>query len=146
MNYDPWSRLTTISKFFSSVRHIFTFPFLVCILYFNLLLTYKLSEIRFNADGAFVGNIVNSTPNALESLYIVPDPKTMEYETFLATKLLDFTDRHEIRFTDNEGIGRLPEEHDTMDDALAAFTHSVLVDSDHTVIVTDIQGKQLYIF
>ncbi|KIJ29103.1 hypothetical protein M422DRAFT_269524 [Sphaerobolus stellatus SS14] len=72
--------------------------------------------------------------------YGAPDTRTMHNTTFFAAPFLDFTGRTEIHFTGGDGV---PRDHKgEIDDIIAAFTHSTLIDSSHTVIVTDIQGNQ----
>ncbi|KIJ49753.1 hypothetical protein M422DRAFT_246102 [Sphaerobolus stellatus SS14] len=100
----------------------------------------SLPRIRYNASGAFFGQLDCEDPDIAPS-YGVPETRTMLYNSFLATPLIDMKGRSELRFTDKYGnYGRDPSEREEIDYILEAFTHGVLVDSDHTVIVTDIQG------
>ncbi|KIJ46756.1 hypothetical protein M422DRAFT_249481 [Sphaerobolus stellatus SS14] len=99
-----------------------------------------LPRIRYNTDGAFLGEVLQNNNDPPLPSFGSPDTRTMLYDTFLAAPFLDMKDNPEIRFTNRDGYGCRDDEHDDMDDVLAAFTHLALVDSDHTVIVTDIQG------
>ncbi|KIJ38229.1 hypothetical protein M422DRAFT_33372 [Sphaerobolus stellatus SS14] len=100
-----------------------------------------LPRIHYNAEGAFIGELIVEDDTIPAPSYGAADTRTMPYNTFLATRLLDLTGRVEIRFTDLEGkLGRDVADQEEVDCIFAAFTHSVLVHSDHTMIVTDIQG------
>jgi len=97
-----------------------------------------ISEIHYNAEGAFLGEIIE--PNdATSPAYGGPDTHLLLYNSFLALPLIDITGKFETRFTDKDG-----DEHtvtENIDDIFAAFTHAVIVHSNLTMIVTDIQGK-----
>ncbi|KIJ40769.1 hypothetical protein M422DRAFT_256185 [Sphaerobolus stellatus SS14] len=100
-----------------------------------------LPKIRYNADGAFIGKMIiqNDRDEVPKPSYGTPDTRSMLYATFLAAPLLNMKGCTEVRFTDNQGKGHDMCEEE-MGQIIAAFTHAVLVDSDHMVIVTDIQG------
>ena len=66
---------------------------------------------------------------------------SMLNKTFLASPFIDMKNCMEQCFTGRDGGGRSASDWQEMDYILAAFTHAVLVDSDHTVIITDLQGK-----
>ncbi|KIJ53063.1 hypothetical protein M422DRAFT_243034 [Sphaerobolus stellatus SS14] len=96
--------------------------------------------IRYNANGAFVGEVVAGDDTFPLPSYGSPDTQTMLNDAFLAAPFLDLSSHQELHFTNNKGAEcRYDDEIDTMDLVLAAFTHSCLVDSDYTVMVTDIQ-------
>jgi len=96
-------------------------------------------KMRFNSDGAFIGQLVEDI-NTSGPSYGSHDTRSMLFNYFLATKLLDFSGQHEIRFTDVHGEGRVEAEVKDIDEVIAAFTHSTLVHSHGTMVITDIQG------
>ncbi|KIJ35033.1 hypothetical protein M422DRAFT_262776 [Sphaerobolus stellatus SS14] len=99
-----------------------------------------LPRICYNTSSAFFGQLDCKDPNIVPS-YGVPETHTMLYNSFLATPLIDMKGRSELCFTVKYGYyGHDPSEHEEIGYIFEAFTHGVLVDSDHMVIVTDIQG------
>ncbi|KIJ37043.1 hypothetical protein M422DRAFT_781910 [Sphaerobolus stellatus SS14] len=111
--------------------------FLCLLLMVSLILSASLA-IRFNAAGAFVGILehdLSPTPS-----YGSPETRSMLNKTFLATLILEMSNRTEFRFTGRDGGGCSPSVCTEIDHIMTAFTHSVLVDSEHTVIVADLQG------
>ncbi|KIJ38414.1 hypothetical protein M422DRAFT_258777 [Sphaerobolus stellatus SS14] len=89
-----------------------------------------LPRIRYNAEGAFVGELIIEDDTIPAPSYGAADTRTMPYNTFLATRLLDLTGRVEIRFTDLEGkLGQDVTDQEEVDHVFTAFTHSVLVNS-----------------
>jgi len=100
--------------------------------------------MRFNSDSAFIGQLAEDT-NMSGLSCGSPDTHSMLFNTFLATKLLDFNGQPEIRFTDIYGEGRVETEAKDIDDVIAAFTHSTLVHSHGTTVITDIQGILLFL-
>ena len=93
--------------------------------------------IRYNVNGAFVSELVDKECEIPHPSNGSPETRSMLYKTFLTTLLLNMSSR-EVQFRGHNGAAR--EDQQDIDHVLAAFTHSVLVDSNHTVIVTDIQG------
>ncbi|KIJ31660.1 hypothetical protein M422DRAFT_266561 [Sphaerobolus stellatus SS14] len=99
-----------------------------------------LPRLRYNAEGAFLGDVVFKDENPPVLSFSSPDTRTMLYDAFLAAPYLEIKPGDELRFTDKYGTPARDDKANEIDDMLAAFTHSSLVDSDHTVIITDIQG------
>ncbi|KIJ30747.1 hypothetical protein M422DRAFT_267688 [Sphaerobolus stellatus SS14] len=99
-----------------------------------------LPRLRYNAEGAFLGDVVFKDENPPVLSFSSPDTRTMLYDAFLAAPYLEIKPGDELRFTDKYGTPARDDKANEIDDMLVAFTHSSLVDSDHTVIITDIQG------
>jgi len=95
--------------------------------------------MHYNAKGAFIGDVLVDV-DADAPLYGNPNTRSMLYNSFLATPLLDITGRFEVRLTDHEGEPCSGHDED-IDHIISAFTHSVIVNSNGTMIVTDVQGK-----
>ncbi|KIJ53425.1 hypothetical protein M422DRAFT_242580 [Sphaerobolus stellatus SS14] len=98
----------------------------------------SLPTFRFNAAGSFLGTLVDDVPP--KPLPGIPETRSMLNKMFLASPFIDMKNCVERCFTGRDGGGRSASDWQEMDHILAAFTHAVLVDSDHTVIITDLQG------
>jgi len=95
--------------------------------------------MQFNSDGPFIGQLAEDI-NMSGLSYGSLDTRSMLFNTFLVTKLLDFNGQHEIRFTDIYGEGCVETEAKDIDEVIATFIHSTLVHSHGITIITDIQG------
>ncbi|KIJ29779.1 hypothetical protein M422DRAFT_268729 [Sphaerobolus stellatus SS14] len=71
----------------------------------------------------------------------IPETRSMLNKTFLASPFIDMKNCKERRFTGRDGGGRSASDWQEMDYILSAFTHAVLVDSNHTIIITDLQDS-----
>lgn len=87
-------------------------------------------EIRYNAHGAFIGDLMHGTHTGAGS--------SMLYNSFLAVPLLAIPSGGEMRFTDVYGLG---DDKTDMEHILTAFTHATYAHSKHSVLIADIQGE-----
>ncbi|KIJ43460.1 hypothetical protein M422DRAFT_240129 [Sphaerobolus stellatus SS14] len=98
-----------------------------------------LPAVRFHIEDTFIGELVNY--NAIPAPpFGSSETRSMLNTTFMAAPFVDFGDQSEIRYIGGDGEWRAEEFRDEMDSVLQAFVHSVLVDTAHALIVTDIQG------
>ncbi|KIJ34013.1 hypothetical protein M422DRAFT_263969 [Sphaerobolus stellatus SS14] len=98
-----------------------------------------LPAVRFHIEDTFIGELVNY--NAIPAPpFGSSETRSMLNTTFMAAPFVDFGDQSEIRYIRGDGEWCAEEFRDEMDSVLQAFVHSVLVDTAHALIVTDIQG------
>ncbi|KAH9884128.1 hypothetical protein C8Q73DRAFT_796360 [Cubamyces lactineus] len=96
------------------------------------------ANIRFNHDGAFLGRLVNQW-----DLGFVPSPNEVDerlliYDTFLATRLIRKADGYvEMKFSGAHETGKNTT---PIGRVVDAFAHHVLVDSNYTCVLVDLQG------
>ncbi|OSD05402.1 hypothetical protein PYCCODRAFT_1475446 [Trametes coccinea BRFM310] len=102
----------------------------------------KLPSIRFNYAGAFLGQVANKS--ALPPLSGSNNPEEVQkrpllYYSFLATPLIPKSDGYvEKKFSGSLEVGQNNDSQ--IGRALDAFAHHVLVDSDETCVLVDLQG------
>ncbi|KAF8226522.1 hypothetical protein L208DRAFT_1301371 [Tricholoma matsutake] len=86
-------------------------------------------DIHWNAHGAFIGTVTNAWLDDMSSLV---------FETFLVAPLLDMSDL----YTERKSSGSMAAGHsiDVVGSAIDTYAHHVLVDSDGTLLLTDLQG------
>jgi hypothetical protein len=94
-----------------------------------------MADIRWNSNDTFVGTVVGAMPPPPS--YKNPDTRSLLFRTFLAAPLLELRGATERKFSGNEVAGQ-----NTDDDGavIDAFAHSVLVDSQETILLVDLQG------
>ncbi|KAI0719351.1 hypothetical protein C8T65DRAFT_736687 [Cerioporus squamosus] len=97
-------------------------------------------DIRFNAEGAFIGEIDPDAlpPPPMDLNEPSPDTRALLYTTFLATPLVDKLEGYvERKFSGSLQVGQ---NKDVIGRAIDAFAHHVLDDSQNTCILVDLQG------
>jgi len=84
--------------------------------------------MRWNTCGAFIGTVTNAW---------LTDRSSLVFETFLAAPLLDMSNLYtERKFSGSMTAGQSI---DVVGSAIGAYAHHVLVDSDETLLLTDLQ-------
>lgn len=86
-------------------------------------------DIRWNTRGAFIGTVADGRLDDMSSLV---------FKTFLAAPLLDMSSLYtERKFSGSTTAGHSI---DVVGSAIDAYAHHVLVDSDGSLLLTDLQG------
>ena len=101
----------------------------------NFTHTSPISEIRFNAEGAFVGTLVSDLPPHPKN---EADRRSLILADFLAAPLLAKDPGYsEVKFSGTREPGN---NKDVLGGVVDAFAHHVIVDSHHTIMLCDLQG------
>lgn len=106
---------------------VFIFP--VSILLLSALFGSINPDIRWNTEGAFIGTATNGW---------LDDTSSLVFETFLAAPLLDISGLYTERKFSGSTTARASI--DVVGSAIDAYAHHVLVDSNGTLLLTDLQG------
>ena len=95
-------------------------------------------ELWFNAAGAFIETTINKVPDHPESNKA--DTRTLVYKIFLAAPYIALTDgfiEQKWSVTNNK---------DPIGIVIDAFAHHLLIDSNYTAVLMDLQGEPVDAF
>ncbi|KAL7278868.1 hypothetical protein ACG7TL_006699 [Trametes sanguinea] len=100
----------------------------------------EIIRLRFNHEGAFMGQLANSWELAMDFAddNNNEDNRALIHDTFLATRLIPKADGYtEVKFSGAHETGRNTT---AVGRAIDTFAHHVLVDSNYTCVLVDLQG------
>ncbi|KAL1938194.1 hypothetical protein VTO73DRAFT_11838 [Trametes versicolor] len=98
----------------------------------------NIARMRFNFEGAFIGQLVDSDLVGPIPFGLEQDNRTLLHDTFLATRLISKEDGYkETKFS---GADKAGQNSTVLGRAIDAFAHHSLVDSNETCVLVDLQG------
>jgi hypothetical protein len=95
------------------------------------------TEIRWNFTGSFIGCASGIAPAPEPGII---DNRSLVFDHFLATPLLDINPNNERKFSGNEDVAHNT---DPLGRIVDAYIHHVLVDSLGDMLLADVQGMFL---
>lgn len=91
-------------------------------------------EFKWNSEGAFIGRLSKS-----EDCPYICDVGPLPYAFILVVPLLDIKKKDSVRFTDPDTYKNWQER--KMASAMSTFVHYAFLESDRTLVFSDLQGE-----